>query len=518
MLTDSPLASRSLEELLLLQQTIFNEQESSSGASGCRDKVLRRTWKGLSLIILSALAHHQKVFLMKYFVKRVVRDHEELDTRLLNILWTNPGALEKAAGLIGGQGQDGVNAPAAAASGVLTHNYHPDNIEDILANKIQYEEINVLRSQLLQTNNYDINGPQNHNNPLLVAGEQFASNMASLTMNTCAECCERWTHSIGPISHKCPHCSQDRGVPTTFSPANNMHPGAQPAPLRNLTLVEQLAISKISSQMSVLMLESSSATVQAHCFHRDASINELNTLPRTPDNLGLSVVVTTGAPLNLRASRDRIRSALLWLKIHNQHYSSITISEEALELYPGGDGGNVVGLPQIERSSSVDDSRVVVGQQHQDQHQQQQQPVEYFASMSMASVRKLTEREKLLAAVRQSEQQRQSQQEDGDDGAGAAPPSPATSQQQSWQDQLEVQSREGYFTKSFPYLFPTAAAEFNVPRPGKAPSRPGKASSSLLAWAAHLTRLNFDETEESGANRFATDWRFIHLVTNIHLR
>ena len=172
-------------------------------------------------------------------------------------------------------------------------------------------------------------------------------------------------------------------------------------------------------------------------------------------------------------------------------------------------GGNVVGVPEIAVNAAG-----VGPHPHQPQHDQ---PMEYQSSMSMAKVQGLTEREKLLEAVRQASTQQQDQ-----GAADAAAPSSSLSssqpqqpdnddqQQQSWQDQLEQQSREGYFTMSFPHLFPTGAAEFNIPRLGRSPP-------SLLAWAAHLTRLQFDETEESGGNRFVLDWRFVHLVTSIHL-
>ena len=77
-----------------------------------------------------------------------------------------------------------------------------------------------------------------------------------------------------------------------------------------------------------------------------------------------------------------------------------------------------------------------------------------------------------------------------------------------WRHQLDRESEEGFFTRCFPHLLPTGAGDITLPRMGKSPK-------SLLAWAAHLTRLELVENEP---NPFASDMRFVHTVTNIHLR
>ena len=55
-----------------------------------------------------------------------------------------------------------------------------------------------------------------------------------------------------------------------------------------------------------------------------------------------------------RARADKIRSALLWLKLHNKYYQHITIDDNALDQYPiDGDVSSFLTSHQYSSDDSV---------------------------------------------------------------------------------------------------------------------------------------------------------------------
>lgn len=508
-----PLASRSVAALETLREIIFHEPSTQqqqatpltgSAARQYHDKLYRRVNRGLTNIIASGLNLDQKTFVLRSFKMKVVKDPDELMKRLINLVKSNKLALDLAVHILsGGSSDDG--GDGSVVPGVLGNDFYPDDIQDIRATKEVSELINMERMEGMQFNHFTMN--QSVDNPLLVAGGVFADRMAaSLQLQTCSECLTRWTHDTARVSGKCPRCTKDRHQPTTYSPANNLHPGEVPEQLRDLTFIEQLSICQISPMMQFLLHSNTSTTLQGHAvsFHDTAQSPIVEVLPRLPDNLGVCIVVGShgaGGQHDLRANRSKIRQALMWLREHNLYYRNIVISEEALSHYPDGDGQQAEGLIQLDDTEAGQGGNGS-GNNNNVQQQQQQQPDQYRTSIAMSDINLPTEREKLMEAVRLYQQQQQSSNQ-------ASPSSASSSNVDStWRHQLAQESMEGFYTRTFPYLLPTGDGDFTIPRIGNSPE-------SLLDWAAYLTRLVF---QSEVGNRFASDMRFVHLVTSIHLR
>ena len=66
---------------------------------------------------------------------------------------------------------------------------------------------------------------------------------------------------------------------------------------------------------------------------------------------------------------------------------------------------------------------------------------------------------------------------------------------------------QNWFRQAFPCLFPYGTGDRTLPRRGKDPS--------ILAWIRHLTRLSIPGEP---VNRFASDYKFVHCVTDMYIR
>ena len=508
-LTEQPLASRTVEELEQLAQTIFQEaaaaaapsQQATISTPAYHAMLCKRVNNGLAQIVVNNLSTDHKTYLLRLFKKKCVRNPEDMTKRLFTLVKSNRYALKRAVDLVSGGGIE-EDDDDNVVPGLLGHDYHPDDLEDIQASQEVMEYIRLARMEGLRSNQFNMIPPSwPDSNPILLAGQQWSTTMTSLQLRTCSECLEKWIHPISPCAQKCPTCANDRSHPSTFSPANGMFPGVQPPALRALTLVEQLCIAQICPMMSVVLHPNQSTTLQGQVVsfyqggvHQTA---EVTVLPRRPDNLGLCLIRQQGSTRvhQLTASRQRIREALLWLKANNRFYANVTISEEALQLYPEA-GGVVNDLMQLDHS--VDDGHQL--EASTGVLDPQAQAESYQSSMTMSNMDLPNMEQQLQEAVRAS-----TGHASGSDASQAN--SPDTSQM-GWRHQLDRESEEGFFTRCFPHLFPTGAGDITLPRLGRSPR-------NLLDWAAHLTRLELVEHEP---NPFASDMRFVHTVTNIHLR
>jgi hypothetical protein len=123
-----------------------------------------------------------------------------------------------------------------------------------------------------------------------------------------------------------------------YSPENDMHPGVVPPCLQNLTQVEEMLIARACPIMCVFHKHGGQRGYKGHVVNLPQNVQGfLDTLPANVNDLPLLIVRRQGAHdtyADFKVRRDRVLSALLWLKENNRCYSDIVISEDALERLP----------------------------------------------------------------------------------------------------------------------------------------------------------------------------------------
>ena len=147
----------------------------------------------------------------------------------------------------------------------------------------------------------------------------------------CGQCCadvmSMEQHQL-LVEHAMPIWTDDTGE----------HQFMLPHELQRLTIAEQLVIQKASPLIPILHIKNGTYGCKGHVCTFPQQINEIcTTLPRLPSNVHVIKVicnhVTKGGmevtkAYNIR--KDKVLSALRWLKKYNKEYADITISEENL--------------------------------------------------------------------------------------------------------------------------------------------------------------------------------------------
>ncbi|KAK3923180.1 ATP-dependent DNA helicase [Frankliniella fusca] len=129
-----------------------------------------------------------------------------------------------------------------------------------------------------------------------------------------------------------------------FSDRNNMDPGVVPPELLGLTFVEQLLIALIHPVLSVFKLKGCQYGYKGNVINFLQDVKSFATmLPYRIEDLNSVLTVTyrngTEKSSDFQVRAKKVRDALLWLKVNNDYYKDIEISEENLAELP--EDGNV---------------------------------------------------------------------------------------------------------------------------------------------------------------------------------
>lgn len=123
-----------------------------------------------------------------------------------------------------------------------------------------------------------------------------------------------------------------------YSPENEMYPGVIPPCLQNLTQVEEMLIACACPIMCVFHKHGGQRGYKGHVVNLPQNVQRfLDTLPANVNDLPLLIVHRQGdhgTYADFRVQRDRVLSALLWLKENNRCYRDIVINHEILERLP----------------------------------------------------------------------------------------------------------------------------------------------------------------------------------------
>ncbi|CAG8509590.1 4776_t:CDS:10, partial [Scutellospora calospora] len=139
--------------------------------------------------------------------------------------------------------------------------------------------------------------------------------MDKLKHTLCPICNEKFL-SIVLVMGECRRCYSKKTLLKKFSVDNNIDPGEVPEELQNLTDIEEMLIAQVFP-----------------------NVQEFTTrLPRHLSSLDVLVVrhlsANSGLFRDFNVRRDKVASALYWLKANNIYYADITIDNEILQSLP----------------------------------------------------------------------------------------------------------------------------------------------------------------------------------------
>ena len=149
----------------------------------------------------------------------------------------------------------------------------------------------------------------------------------------------RCKHSKQGINiYECVKCSRDKNVPKRFSKANDMHPGAVPEYLQNLTQIEEILIARVSPIMYIYRKHGGQRGYKGHVLNLSQNIQSLlDKLPQAVSKLPVLILRRSGANdtySDFTVRRQKVLDALVWLKENNPYYKSITIDFDTIAKLP----------------------------------------------------------------------------------------------------------------------------------------------------------------------------------------
>ena len=158
----------------------------------------------------------------------------------------------------------------------------------------------------------------------------------------CNICHETWpSRIIQPHSqnvYECLRCRRDKLNPKKFSKANNMHPGEVPESLQGLTQVEEMLIARISPIMYVYRKHGGQRGYKGHVLNLSQDIQSLlDTLPQNVSDLPILILRREGANesySDFTVRKQKVLTALQWLKENNPFYKSIIIDHTMIDQLP----------------------------------------------------------------------------------------------------------------------------------------------------------------------------------------
>ena len=379
-----------------------------------------------------------------------------------------------------------------AQVGIL-NDFHPLTREKITERQ---EEMIDLRKEQTETLFRESRFTISPDNPLLKEGIEIEKKCEELKMEHCVVCREtRFESNVDPDTGICARCTKTKPKNEDdvwlYGEDNEMYPGEQPDVLKDLTLIEQAAISRLHLQMRIIRYRGGGTALRGHSmlFRQDIP-RFYKELPCNPEDLPIIILVPpheTRVPLE--ANRYIIKHALEWLQENNPHYADIEINESNLARYPIYSNTPVNGLSRIEVAETAEERRPETAAADDDHH---------GAEAEGELVETLINEE---APVEMTRQRVRSAMNIGTLGENAVPdPIPWAPRIPGRVSEFE---RNGLMSQMCPHLFPWGKGDYFLTR---------QKDVKLLDYVQHLIWLDIPGEKE---NRFAKDQRFLFFCVNM---
>jgi hypothetical protein len=165
----------------------------------------------------------------------------------------------------------------------------------------------------------------------------------------------------------CDRCTKDKLPIKMFSTENNMDPGVVPPELKDLTIVEQQLISRISPCINLHMLKHGGLAANGHCVAFPQEVSEPGKIsPKLPSEVNIKRIRKQGendTSKEFNVMRYKIQNALIWLKENNSVYSDIIISQDRINLLTvDGELEDISTLEYREETQHLNDQGPAVDQ------------------------------------------------------------------------------------------------------------------------------------------------------------
>lgn len=244
-----------------------------------------------------------------------------------------------------------------------------------LISKLQKVENNnniAITKNVCMNQEYTVmaNDKNNKYSAFICQTQKFEATMLQLSYKKCDVCHQRRL-KILVTDGICSRCRSQKGkytfchgnktLPTWVK--NNMIKYSVPPELQNLTIAEKLLIQRISPLIPVIHIKNGSVGSRGHVvsFFQDIS-GICNELPKLPTDVSVVKILRSGITAEgenvsrtLTVNRNKVISALKWLKLHNPLYSDIKIVESNLSWMKGKQSENLENIITIECNESDDE-------------------------------------------------------------------------------------------------------------------------------------------------------------------
>ena len=293
--------------------------------------------------------------------------------------------------------------------------------------------------------------------------------MDSFQWERCNNCLERFPGLNVDQAGRCRTCKRN---PQYLTQHNNMNPGPVPHCFTDLSMIEQLLIARIHPVVSVFRLRSGQLSYSGNVINFPQDVSTFaQTLPHAISDLKGIIIVRRdtaeeGVFRDFHVRAQRVKEALVYLRLNNPFYSDIQRSQELISLLL--DKGNVYNELQHASTLSADTGQE---EQHDISEVVYGNAPGYHAPQQAAAVRATIDPDVVTWPVIDS-------------------------------NPVNEFQTEGYIVSAFPALFPTGKCDL------RDRSRPFKISPDT--YFKHLMR--YDD------GRFAKDPRFRFFALNSKLR
>ena len=386
-----------------------------------------------------------------------------------------------------------------------------------------FEALKVYRQEVRERQNAGTKSREDMPpNPILMAGHLMHEELDKLKWEYCSHCNEQWFDmDISRNVKKCRNCKNDRSqkktivqpdgssvviqLPPKFSAGNDMHARDAPQELTCLNPVEQVCVSRLFIRMTCYKIRGFAQFLKGHVITFPQDVSEfISRLPPLPEDLPIIVVTAPGQPVPLQANRNKILTAIRWLKANNPWYADVEIDMDALNHYPDNDTDFLTGLQVIEDPSmkpdEADNPTVYTSVEH---------TLDLTYSLALNEVNRDTVSETIRSEILGKSNNTKGPVNATDTpaepiGTGLLPPDPPEVLWPARGSQPVSEWQEGYMSMAFPWLpgFCYGECDITTPRIGQQPS--------LYQWVIHLLK--------HPSRAFAQDPRFLLAMCNRYLR
>lgn len=132
------------------------------------------------------------------------------------------------------------------------------------------------------------------NNPVIEAGKSWYKSLLDKKFTKCYHCNEEYLeNNVGIRSKKCQLCANNKARRSMYLQENDLHPSPSPPELRDLTPIEQAAVSLISPCLTIFKKSATATASRGNAISFAQNVEDLaQNLPRIPSDLPVLVLRT----------------------------------------------------------------------------------------------------------------------------------------------------------------------------------------------------------------------------------